>query len=252
MDDLVKIFSNSEFGNVRVIVRDGEPWFVGKEVAEILGYGNTRQALKTNVDKEDTNTVHLMDGNKKGNPNKTIINESGLYSLIVSSKLPSAKRFKRWVTSEVLPSIRKHGTYLTPAKIEEVLLNPDTIIKLATELKNERKKNQDLAAANKALVGAENTWDDRAVINALVRSYASACCQNNFAKAWNTYYKRLNYAMRINIRNRKSDEGHDRPLLDMITDDEIPKAVRQIVAMCEEANIDTGSIINRTNLVRVM
>lgn len=133
----LQIFKNEEFGEGRVIEQNGEPWFVGKDVADILGYTNSRDALGSHVDDEDKNTVAISDG-KRGNPNQTVINESGLYSLILSSKLPQAKQFKRWVTSEVLPSIRKHGTYMTPEKIEEVLLNPDTIISLAQELKDER------------------------------------------------------------------------------------------------------------------
>lgn len=126
--------------NVRTLVIDGQPYFVGKDIAEILGYANTRDALSKHVDSEDKNTVAIHDGIKRGNPNQTVINESGLYSLILGSKLPQAKEFKHWVTSEVLPTIRKHGAYMTDEKIEEVLLNPDTIIKLATELKTERER----------------------------------------------------------------------------------------------------------------
>lgn len=126
--------------NVRTLVIDGQPYFVGKDVAEILGYANTRDALSKHVDSEDKNTVAIHDGIKRGNPNQTVINESGLYSLILGSKLPQAKEFKHWVTSEVLPTIRKHGAYMTDEKLEEVLLNPDTIIKLATELKTERER----------------------------------------------------------------------------------------------------------------
>ena len=110
MANEVQIFENVEFGKVRTIVKDGEPYFVGKDVAEILGYSNTRDALEKHVDDEDKNTVAIRDG-IQGNPNLTIINESGLYSRILSSKLPAAKKFKRWVTSEVLPSIRKTGSY---------------------------------------------------------------------------------------------------------------------------------------------
>lgn len=107
----LKIFSNPDFGEVRTLSIDGEPWFVGKDVADILGYTNPRDALAKHVDDEDKNTVAICDGTP-GNPNTTVINESGLYSLVLSSKLPTAKKFKRWVTSEVLPSIRKHGGYI--------------------------------------------------------------------------------------------------------------------------------------------
>lgn len=111
MENNLQIFSNEEFGYVRTIEIDGEPWMVGKDVAKALGYENTRDAIAKHVDEEDKNSVAIHDGNK-GNPNMTIINESGMYSLVFGSKLPSAKRFKRWVTSEVLPSIRKTGRYI--------------------------------------------------------------------------------------------------------------------------------------------
>ena len=101
---------NFENSDVRTHVINDEPWFVGKDVAEVLGYSNTRDALNKHVDDEDKNTVAIHDGTS-GNPNQTIINESGLYSLVFKSQLPSAKRFKRWVTSEVIPAIRKHGAY---------------------------------------------------------------------------------------------------------------------------------------------
>lgn len=141
----IKIFENPEFGSIRTVEINKEPWFVGKDVAEILGYSNPRDALARHVDGEDKNTVVNPDANR-GNPNITIINESGLYSLILSSKLPKAKEFKHWVTSEVLPAIRKHGGYLSPEKIEEVLSDPDTIIKLATTLKEEQAKRREVEA----------------------------------------------------------------------------------------------------------
>lgn len=129
---------NFEGNKVRTVLINDEPYFVGKDIADVLGYLNTRDALPKHVDEEDKNSVAIHDG-KKGNPNQVVINESGMYSLVLSSKLPNAKKFKRWVTNEVLPSIRKHGAYMTDEKIEEALLNPDTIINLATQLKNERE-----------------------------------------------------------------------------------------------------------------
>lgn len=109
MANEVQIFENAEFGKVRTIVKDGEPYFVGKDVADILGYADTDQAIRKHVDEEDKLTRRFNGSGQ--NREMTIINESGLYSLILSSKLPAAKKFKRWVTSEVLPSIRKIGSY---------------------------------------------------------------------------------------------------------------------------------------------
>ena len=137
--DKIEIFKNPEFGEIRTVMVDGEPWLVGKDVAQALGYGDTDQALRKHVEEEDKLT-RQFDGSGQ-NRNMTIINESGLYSLVLSSKLPTAKKFKRWVTSEVLPSIRKHGAYMTPEAIEKVLYDPDFIIRLATDIKKERARS---------------------------------------------------------------------------------------------------------------
>ena len=137
----LQAFSNDEFGTIRTLEVDGDPWFIGKEVAKALGYGDGKSlanAVANHVDADDKGVTEMM--TPGGKQPVTIINESGLYSLVLSSKLPTAKKFKRWITHEVIPSIRKHGTYMTPETIEQVLLNPDTVIKLATELKEERQK----------------------------------------------------------------------------------------------------------------
>lgn len=128
---------NFEDNQVRVIEKYEQAWFVGKDVAEVLGYSQTAQAIRKHVDEEDKGVFEM--NTPGGKQQMTIINESGLYSLVLSSKLPTAKKFKHWVTSEVLPAIRKHGAYMTDQKIEEILSDPDTIIKLATELKAERE-----------------------------------------------------------------------------------------------------------------
>lgn len=108
MENQIQLFTNQLFGSVSVLEINGEPWFIGNEIASILGYQNTRDALAVHVDTEDKNTVAIHDG-IPGNPNKVIVNESGLYSLIFGSKLPAAKQFKHWVTAEVLPTMRKIG-----------------------------------------------------------------------------------------------------------------------------------------------
>lgn len=124
---------------VRTIEINNEPWFVGKDIATALGYSNSRKALLDHVDQEDKNTVTIRDGITRGNPNQTVINESGLYSLILSSKLPSAKAFKRWVTSEVLPTIRKHGAYLTDAKAEAIVTDKTALADLLQQAADQLK-----------------------------------------------------------------------------------------------------------------
>ena len=125
----LKIFKNNEFGEVRTLVIDNEPYFVGKDVAEVLGYSNTAKAIRDHVDEEDKLTERIVLAGQ--NRSMYLINESGLYSLILKSKLPTAKQFKRWVTSEVLPTIRKHGVYAT----DELLDNPDFLIDALQKLR---------------------------------------------------------------------------------------------------------------------
>lgn len=138
----LKIFENSEFGKVRTVLIDDEPWFVGKDVAKILGYQNASKALADHVSKEDKlNNETLLSLGQRGG---WLINESGLYSLILSSKMPRAREFKHWVTSEILPSIRRHGLYA----VDEVLANPDMLINALTALKEERAKTKVLEEQN--------------------------------------------------------------------------------------------------------
>ena len=145
----VKIFESPESGTLRTVTINGEPWLVGKDVAEALGYSNPRKAISDHVDAEDRGVTKC---DTLGGPQEmTIINESGLYALVLSSKLPTARRYKHWVTSEVLPSIRKHGLYATAETAERLLSDPDFVIRLFTEIKAEKEMRQKLeaeAAAN--------------------------------------------------------------------------------------------------------
>lgn len=134
----IQLFNNDEFGQVRVVEIDGEPWFVAADVCRVLEIGNPSQAL-TRLDADEKGIISI--DTRGGEQPMCIINESGLYALTITSRKPYAKKFRKWLTGEVAVSIRKHGAYMTPDTIEKVLLNPDFIIKLATELKNERAKN---------------------------------------------------------------------------------------------------------------
>lgn len=152
----VQIFNNEEFGQVRTLVINGEPWFVGKDVAEILGYSNTRKALADHVDEEDKGVTKC--DTLGGVQDLTVINESGLYGLILSSKMPNAKKFKHWVTSEVLPAIRKHGIYATDNVIDNILNNPDFGIQLLTKLKEERTARVEAERRNAILMHVNKTY----------------------------------------------------------------------------------------------
>lgn len=197
----IQIFNNTEFGAVRTMVIDNEPWLVGKDVAEALGFKNSRDAILTHVDKEDRRVVQKSEITTFENyipkdvfpvnfvntdiPNRglAVINESGLYALIFGSKLESAKRFKHWVTSEVLPSIRKHGAYMTEQTLEQALTSPDFLIQLATKLKDEQEKNKALTEANNRMKPKEIFAD--AVMTSehsiLIGELAKLIAQNGYA-----------------------------------------------------------------------
>ena len=138
----LRIFQNAEFGLVRSTMIGGEPFFVGKDVAEILGYADPNKAIAIHVDEEDK--LNDKTASSLGQRGGWLINESGLYGLIISSKLPAAKRFKRWVTSEVLPAIRRHGLYA----VDDMLNNPDALIEALQAYKAERMQRMALEAEN--------------------------------------------------------------------------------------------------------
>lgn len=182
MNDL-QIFSNEEFGSIRTVTIDNELWFVGKDVAAILGYAKPENAVASHIDTEDK-TSTLIQGNGTNYKSKAIIiNESGLYSLILSSKMPNTKRFKHWVTSEILPSIRKHGAYMTEQTLEQALTSPDFLIQLATKLKDEQEKNKALTEANNRMRPKEIFAD--AVMTSehsiLIGELAKLIAQNGYA-----------------------------------------------------------------------
>ena len=138
----LQVFNNAEFGSVRSLMVNGEPYFVAKDIAEILGYANPQKAVRDHVDEEDKG-VNEMD-TPGGKQSFVVINESGLYSLILSSRLPSAKRFKRWVTSEVLPAIRKHGVFA----MDDIVNNTDALIEALQAFKAERLQRMALEEEN--------------------------------------------------------------------------------------------------------
>lgn len=191
MNNGLTIFENEEFGKIRSVLVDDEPYFVGKDIAEALGYANPRKAIQDHVDEDDKGVTKC--DTLGGIQSLTVINESGIYALVFGSKLPNAKRFKRWVTNEVLPSIRKHGTYMTEQKIEEIILNPDTVIKLAQELKAEREEKKKLADKiefdKPKVLFANSVTSSKTTI--LVRELSKLLKQNNIDIGQNRLYKYL-------------------------------------------------------------
>ncbi len=153
------LFNNEEFGEIRTLLIDGEPWFVGIDVAVALGYAKPHNALNRHVDGDDSLKRGVIDS--VGRMQDTIfINESGMYSLILSSRLPNAKKFKRWVTSEVIPSIRKYGAYMTAETLYKTMSDPRELAKLLNALADEKDKNKKLTADN-ALLSVKAKYYDK-------------------------------------------------------------------------------------------
>ena len=149
--DNMEIYTHEQFGEIRTTVREGEVWFVATDICNALDIKNTTDAIKR-LDGDEKSRFNL--GLSGGATN--CVNEYGLYNLILASRKPEARSFKRWITHEVLPDIRQHGVYMTPAKLEEVILNPDIMIRIATELKKAREERDALSIENSSLT-VQNT-----------------------------------------------------------------------------------------------
>ncbi|VTU55203.1 anti-repressor-like protein [Lactobacillus delbrueckii subsp. bulgaricus ND02] [Leuconostoc pseudomesenteroides] len=167
MQNEVQVF-NFKDNSVRTTVIGNEVWFVGKDIATALGYSQPSKAVREHLDVEDKGVSKL--DTPGGKQDVVVINQSGVISLVLSSKLPEARKFKRWVTSEVIPSVLEHGAYLTDQKIEEVLTSPDTIIRLATELKEERQAKLVLKQQNSVLLQQNNELKPKADYTDLILS----------------------------------------------------------------------------------
>ena len=197
----ITVFNNDEFGSIRTVTIENEPWFVGKDVAEVLGYQNGSRDINRHVDDEDKLTHQISAAGQ--NRNMTLINESGLYSLILSSKLPNAKKFKRWVTSEVLPSIRKTGSYGKPMSQLEIaqysinlLIEQERKMKALEAQQGEQVKRLDIIDSRLEVLNGvhiEETGRDR--LNAMVRAYVVKK-GIGYAEGWKDFKKMYNRAFR--------------------------------------------------------
>ena len=197
----ITVFNNDEFGSIRTVTIENEPWFVGKDVAEVLGYQNGSRDINRHVDDEDKLCTKIEYAGQKREV--TIINESGLYSLILSSKLPNAKKFKRWVTSEVLPSLRKTGSYSKPMSELEILqhsinqlVEQERKLKALEAQQGEQVKRLDIIDSRLEVLNGvhiEGTGRDR--LNAMIRAYVVKK-GISYAEGWKNFKKAYNHAFR--------------------------------------------------------
>lgn len=263
----IKIFNNEEFGQVRTVIINNEPWLVGKDVAVALGYSNAQKAIRDHVDYEDKMGERNVTPSIKDNVGRIQypiwINESGLYSLILSSKLPSAKRFKHWVTSEVLPSIHKHGGYIVGQETlsDEELLARAVLVanskiaerdKIIAEQKETITEQQETikqkSIDNKALSGKLLDWADRDRISAGIRKLSSVT-GIGFGKLWNELYKNLEYLYKIYLNSRMERDKNRKKnasKLDYVRDNEWAKILKTFCAMCEAYEKSPNDMMQQT------
>lgn len=186
----IQLFNNEKFGEIRCIVKDKEPWFVANDICIALHIKNNRDAIsRLDDDEKDVGLIDTLGGEQ----NCTIINEAGLYSLVLSSRKPEAKEFKRWVTHDILPTIRKHGIYATDDTLDKIVNNPDFGIRLLTELKTEREKSKQLQSQiekdKPKVLFAESV--ESSVNSVLVSDLATILKQNNINTGQNRLFKWL-------------------------------------------------------------
>lgn len=250
----LEIFKNEEFGEVRIVVIEGEPWFVGKDIAKILGYSNTRDAILKHVDCEDKNIRKI--NTSGGAQDLTIINESGFYSLVFSSKQPKAKELKRWIIKEVLSHKDK---FKYPINNVDFMINTyfanisdkqkELIKGLLVNIENQSRKIVSLTNENSLLLQKDLKWIDRQLIDSLVCAYASSI-NGDFAKAWNNFKKELLYKHGINLNARitnylNTTGKRTKPkTLEMIDDSELANAISTAVSLCRENDVNIDELLN--------
>lgn len=215
-DNKIQLFKNEEFGQIRAIIVDEEPWFIASDVCKALDIKNASDA--TSHLYEDEKGIVLND-TLGGSQKMIVVNESGLYGLVMRSRKKEAKLFQRWVTHDVLPSIRKHGGYLTPQKIEEVLLNPDAIIELATQLKLEREKtlalSQQIEADKPKVEWADRCLESNTTLK--IGEYAKLIHkENDIEIGQNRLFKFLRNRNILNENNMPYQEYMDRGWFEVI------------------------------------
>lgn len=292
----LQVFENAEFGKLRILVFNNDKddvYFIGKEVGELFGDTNYRRSLSKLDDEDKTTAIIETNGGKQ---KLTIITESGFYSLLfamqpqkakgrvkcgtplqedsVGKRIEKLKKFKRWVTSEVLPMIRKTGGYVNNEEqfINTYLPNADEATRLMFKthlatIKNLNDKvgelnnkvdelttnntkletiNTELTVTNAALTEQINTWDKRKCLNALVRSYGAKVFNGDIRGTWKEIYRQLNYYLGINVWNRQKNKNVE-SRLDTLNEDEIAKTVKMVSALCEQHGMNVGRIIGKTN-----
>lgn len=255
LSPLTNLFRTFLYGEapVRIIMRDNEPWFVAADVCRALDLSNTTVTLGRLDD--DEKALISIEGITNGNNKTNIVNEPGLYGMVLSSRKPEAKEFKRWITHDVIPSIRNTGGYVSDS---DRMLNHyfghldesrKAIIREAFDtIESVQRENDKLKTVNQALLRDTGTWDNRAVLVALLRKFTTTRYGAHFSLGWNRFYKELKYKKGICLSQRGDNTV---PLIDKVHDDEWPHLIEVAAALCEEVGIDVAQVINEVNAERI-
>lgn len=250
----LKVFNSKEFGQVRTIVIDGEPWFCMVDICKSLDIGNVSQA-KTRL-KEDGVIINEVIDSIGRKQNTNFINESNMYKLIFQSRKESAERFSDWVTDEVLPTIRKTGGYLNNTDLfintyfSDIPEEQKSIVRTClVNIEEKQKKINTLEKENGLLAQKTLEWADRPLINALVRAYGHSV-GDDYRKAWTDFKKELLYRYGINLNSRKTAHlnaggNKSKKTLDFINDDEMKQAISTAVALCRDNDVEISEIIEK-------
>ena len=250
----IRIFENETFGKIRVTEINGEPWFVGKDIAEKLGYSDPQKAVKMHVDEDDKLTRQIVVSGQ--NRNVVVINESGLYSLVLSSKLPTAKAFKKWVTSEVLPSIRKHGAYMTPQALTQALSTPENLITLLQTLQSEQNKNKELSAEIEVMKPKASYYDlvlnckDLVPISVIAKDYGkSATWLNRYLREKKIQYRQGNIWL---LYQKYSDKGYASTKTNLVTDTGGVPHVRELLCWSQKGRLFIYKMLKNDGILPLM
>lgn len=248
MNELQKVFNNQEFGQVRIVEIDSKIYFVASDIAKSLGYKDPVSAISRHA-KGAVKHLVLTNGGKQ---EMNVIPEGDIYRLAARSELPGAEKFESWIFDEILPTIRKHGMYVT----DELLNDPDLIIRILDQLKMERSKkiflqneNKLLDIENKLLMQENISWANRKFIDALVKKYGGSKNMGKvgFHQAWTDFKKELLYKHSINLKSRETNHinntGRKPRTLSLLHEDEIPAAISTAVALCKQNNVNISEVI---------
>lgn len=251
----IEVFTSETFGSVRTMVVNGAPWFIASDVCKALDISDPTKAMQR-LDEDEGTRIEIA---HPQSPGKTMlvnaVNEPGLYSLVLGSRKPEAKAFKRWITHDVIPSIRQHGGYIAG---QDSLSDDELLAKALVVAQNKiAERDAKLAeerAKNRVLAGENLEWADRSFILKAVRSLGSTF--GDYAKAWMLFKQELLYKHHINLKTRQTNamkaagKKTEIPVLDMLHEDEVVQAAQSIISLCTEHGVDLSWVTSKSSAAR--